>query len=361
MKFDLTGYNIDNLLKTLYIRKVTLLNVVRHEHNKVSFEILDRDFKKVKRHIANFKVKQTMSRFKRFPSYILANVGVIIGCFIGLIFGLFASQYTWQIKVYGMEELTENDIISVLSENNIKKGKINSQTSEEIEEILLNNYDRIAQVSVIREGTAIIINLSEKLVYNEVEFQPITAKYSGVIKSINIITGTANVKVGDYVNTGDVLVLPFNLNSKEQKVSVKPIAKITAEIFVVAKCEMKKIEQVLVRTGRTQKVYNYKLKNKKIFSGKSKNSFALFELVVYNENISDLIPLNRDKLVYYELKTQEVERDFKMEEQKLKEESVQKAYSNLPNGEILSEKSRVSIVEDTMFAITTITVYGEIV
>ena len=59
----------------------------------------------------------------------------------------------------------------------------------------MNNYDRIAQVSVIREGTAIIINLSEKLVYTEVEFQPIIAKYSGIIKDIKVITGTINVNV----------------------------------------------------------------------------------------------------------------------------------------------------------------------
>ena len=59
MKFDLIGYNIDNLLKTLYIKKVTLFNVEKTGRNQVSFEILDKDYKKVKRHIVNFKAKQT--------------------------------------------------------------------------------------------------------------------------------------------------------------------------------------------------------------------------------------------------------------------------------------------------------------
>ena len=176
MKIDLTGYNIDNLLKILYTKKVTLFNVVRNEHNKVSFEILDKDFKKVKRYIANFKVQQTLSKVKQIPKFLLANLGVILGCFVGILFYLFASNYTWQIQVYGTKDLTKSEIISVLKENGIKKGKINHQTSEEIEEILLNRYDRIAQVSVIREGTAIIINLSEKLVYVESEFEPIKAK-----------------------------------------------------------------------------------------------------------------------------------------------------------------------------------------
>ncbi|MBQ9795650.1 MAG: sporulation protein YqfD [Clostridia bacterium] len=360
MKFDLKGYNIDNLLKTLYVRKITLFNVQKTGRNQVSFEILEKDYKKVKRHIANFKVKQTFSSIKRFPKFILANLGVVVGCFIGIIFGIFASNYTWQIMVYGTEELSNGDILAVLSENGVKKGKINLQTSEEIEEILLNHYDRIAQVSVIREGTAIIINLSEKLVYNEIEFQPITAKYCGIVKEINIVTGTTNVKVGDYVNVGDVLVLPFNINSNGEKVSVMPIAEITGEIFAVSKCEMKKIEQVLVKTGRVQKVYKYKLKNLNLFSGKSKNSFALFETNVYNENISGLVPLNRDVYVYQELETQYVERDFAVEEANLVQKSKEKAYENLPVGTILTEKSETSIVGETMYAITTIVVNGEI-
>ncbi len=358
MKIDLTGYNIDNLLKILYTKKITLMNVVRHEHNKVSFEILDKDHKKVKRYIANFKVQETLSKFKQLPQILLNNLGVILGCFMGVLFGIFASNYTWQIQVYGTEELSENDIISVLSDNGIKKGKINHQTSDEIEEILLNNYDRIAQVSVIREGTAIVINISEKLVYVEGEFDPIIAKFSGIVKEINIITGTTNVKVGDYVNAGDVLVLPFNINSNGEKVSVKPVAEIKAEIYVVSKCEISKTEIELVRTGRTTTTYIYKFNNNKLFSSKNKNSFALFESVMYNENISDVVPLNRDVIIHYELIEKEVFKDFESEKQNLIDKSIKIAYENLPVGNILNESTQTSILDDKMFAITTIMVYG---
>ena len=360
MKIELNGYNIDNLLKTLHLKKITLTNIERTTHNKISFQILDKDYRKVKRYIANFKVKQTLSNFKQIPQFLLNNLGVILGCFIGILFGIFASNHTWQIKVYGTKELTYNDIVSVLSENGIKKGKINHQTSEEIKEILLNKYDRIAQVSVIREGTAIIINLSEKLVYNEVEFEPIKAKYSGIIKEINIITGTTNVKVGDYVNVGDVLVLPFNINANGEKVSVKPLAEIKAEIFVVSKCELNKFETKLVRTGNTTTTYDYKFKNKKLFSSKNKNSFALFETVMYNENISDLLPLNRDVCVHYELTESEVVNDFEKEKQNLINLSIEKTRETLPNGEIINEKTETTVLNDTMFAITTVTVFGNI-
>ena len=360
MKIDLTGYNLDNLIKTLYLKKIKLFNVQKTDRNKLSFEILDNDFKIVKRYIANFKVKQTLSFLKRFPWFLLNNLGVIIGCSVGLVFGIFATNYTWQIQVFGIEELSKTDILNVLSENGIEKGKINTQTSEEIEEILLNTYDRIAQVSVIREGTAIIINLSEKLVYQEIEHEAIKAKYAGVIKEINVITGTLNVNVGDYVNAGDMLVLPFNINADGEKVSVKPLAEIKAEMFIIGACEMKRVEDVLVETGKTKKIYKYKFKNLNLFSGKSKNSFALFKMNVYNENISGLIPLNRDVIVYHELKLTKVEHDLEQESENLKLRSKEKAQKSLPIGEILSEQTETSIVEDVLYAITTITVYGEI-
>lgn len=358
MKFKVTGYNINNLLRTLYQKKVILYNIEQIDKKTIAFEVPDSQAKKVKRRISNFKVVETLSFFKRLPKIMFANIAIILAVFVGSIFYLFISNFTWQIKVYGTEQLTEADIVQVLNENGIKTGKINLKTNEEIEDILLNNYDRIAQVSVIKYGTAIIINLSEKLVYLEQEFQPIIAKYSGVIKEINIITGTTNVKVGDYVNAGDILVLPFNLDSNNKKISVNPLAEITAEMFVVGKCEKKKEEQVIVRTGNTSKEYKYKLFNLNLFSSKNKNSFALFEAVVYNENISSIVPLKREVSTFYELAYETKQNDLNAEKEALIEKSKQQAYNNLPVGKILNEQTSTNIVNDTLYAITTISVLG---
>ena len=313
MKFDLNGYDLDNLIKKLYLKKVTLYNIVKYSNEHISFEIDDKNEKKVKRYIANFKVKQSLNKFKRVPKLVATNVGILLGVFFGIIFSIFASNYIWQIRIYGTNELNNSDILEVLKDNGICVGKINRTTSEEIENILLHNYDRIAQVSVIKKGTAIIINLSEKLVYSEINYEPITAMFNGIVTDINIITGTSNVKIGDYVNIGDVLVLPFNINSNGEKVSVEPLAEIKGQIFIINKVKLNRIEYTLKRTGNSIKTYIYKLFDLKLFSGKSKNSFALFETVSYNENISRLIPFSRDVIVYYELATVETIHDFDVE------------------------------------------------
>lgn len=359
MRFDLHGYNLDNLIKKLYLKKVTLYNVTKYSNEHLTFEIDDKDEKKVRRYIANFKVKSTLRKIKLIPKFIATNVGILIGVFLGIIFAIFVSNYTWQIRIYGTIELSEADIIQVLKDNGISTGKINLTSSEDIESILLNNYDRIAQVSVIKQGTAIIINLSEKLVYVETEYEPIVAKFNGIITDINIITGTSNVKIGDYVNVGDQLVLPFNINSNGEKVSVEPLAEIKGQIFIINKTELKRTEYVLQRTGKSIVTYKYKLFDLNLFSGKSKNSFALFETVSYNENVSRLIPLSRDVIVYYELAPVEILHDFDAGKDDLIEKSRTGAYDLLPAyTRMIDEQTSVSVLDDTMYATTIITIEG---
>lgn len=359
MRIDLEGYDIDNLLRLLYLKKVRLYNLTRKGQKNVTFEIDDRDAKKVKRYISNYKAKTTERTIKRLPKFIVANLGLVIGVFLGIIFCIFASNFTWQILVYGTEDLSTSDIIKVLADNGVKVGQINHETSEDIEAILLKNYDKIAQVSVIREGTAIIINLSEKLVYDDTVYEPIVARYNGIVTDINIITGTTNVKIGDYVNAGDVLVLPFNLNALGEKVSVEPMAEIKGKIFVIGKAELAREEVVLTPSGRTITTYEYKVWGKHLFFGKSKNSFAFFEFNMYNEYISRVLPITRTVTVYSELVETTITHDFASEREALVQESIDIAYNSLVEYDtMLDEHTIVTTVGDKMTACTTLTLTG---
>ncbi len=358
MKIELEGYNLGELIKTLHRKKFTLSNVCQTDSTHISFEIADKESARINRFIANYKIKKGLTKIKLLPRLTLANLGVIVALFLGIIFAIFCSNYVWQIRIYGNENISKQEIISVLSDNGIKKGKLNTKSNQQIEEILLNNYNRLAQVSVIREGTAIIINLSEKLVYNPGEFSPITAKYSGIITEINVLTGTLNVKVGDYVNVGDTLVLPFNLDSAGNKISVCPAAEIKAKLYITSKAEINKITYALERTGKTKKVYNYSIFNKHLYA-KNKNSFDFFECEEYNTYISNLIPIKQTTTTYYELKQVEVEHNLEQEKPELVEKAYNDAISKLPQDyTLINESNTTSLVDNTLYATTILTVEG---
>ncbi|MCQ2564734.1 MAG: sporulation protein YqfD [Clostridia bacterium] len=361
MKFNVTGYNLDNLLKKLYIKKIKLFNLKRLSQTEVQFEVEDKAYKRVKKYVANFKVKNNKPKAKRIGMFFVSNISIVLAVFVGAIFCLFLGNYTWQIEIFGLKDLTKNEVVEVLNQNGVKVGKISTKSAEQIENLLLENINRIAQVSVIKQGTAIIINLSEKLVYEPTEFLPIVATFSGIVERINIITGTTNVKVGDYVNVGDVLVLPFNMDANNNKVFVKPLAEIYGKIFVVGKTSLKTQEIVLKRTGNSQVVYDYYLFNNHIFSGKRENLFAKFEFVSYNENVSKLVPLKRKVTTYFELKETVVEHNLVEEQDAVLLKSQQLAHEMLPqDAKIVDEKTEKTLVDDTLTACTILTVEGKI-
>lgn len=359
MTIEVEGYNLNELVKLLYRKKIVLQNLYYKDETHIQFDIEDNEHAKVKRYILNYKVKLGLSKLKKLPKFMLTNLGIILGVFFGGLFYLFASSFTWQICIYGTQELSNAEILQVLNNNGIKKGKINLVSNEDIETILLNNYNRIAQVSVIKKGTAIIINLSEKLVYNEEEYEPIVANYSGIITQINISTGTTNVKVGDYVNVGDVLVLPFNITGSGEKVSVKPLAEIKAKMFVVGSCSLNETEKVLLPSGKKRVEYKYSLFKFNLFSGKNKNTFDFYNTTIYNETVSRLIPFSRQKIVYEELTLQEITHNLVEEQDSLKQKSYNIALNNLPtNYNLVEEKTTSTIVNGTLFANTVITING---
>ena len=360
MKYELNGYNIDELIKTLHRKHFQIFNIMRHDVKNVEFEVSDSDAKKVKKYLLNFKVKQKATSFvNRLRGFLYANVGFLIGCLIGLYFFIFSSSHIWQIKIYGNEKLTQKEILQVLKDNGVVKGSKNVKSKKQIEDILLNSYNKLAQVSVSKVGTTILINISEKLIYEEMEYANLTAKHAGIVTSINVITGTVNVKVGDYVNVGDVLVLPFNFDANGNKIFVNPIAEIKGEIYSITRTETPKNDKILTRSGRVLKHSKYYLKNKFLFESKGKKMFDIFETVVYNENITRLIPLRRERVLCYELCEKVIEHDFDNEKQDIVKKCEDIAHKNRPLGDILQERTTTMMVDNTLITTTILTILGD--
>jgi len=104
---------------------------------------------------------------------------------------------------------------------------------KDVENAIIDNFDELSFVSCIIEGQTLVLNIKEKLLLEEVfgQFRPIFAQNSGMITQIDLISGTAVVKTGDFVRKGDVLVEPFVIDTSGQKREVKANAKIYAKIY----------------------------------------------------------------------------------------------------------------------------------
>ena len=357
IKIKVIGYNLDQLINRLQNNNIVCYDIKRVENNVMFFSIGIRQYTKVKPLLKNYEYHIQYLGIANFKTWFIKNLAIILVIPIALGLMTVSTRFTWAIKIYGTNGELDKSVINILNKNDIAVGKLMPKDSQQIEKILLEELPNVAQVSCIKRGTSLIINISKKLVYTPESYEPIKAQYNGVVTNFSLISGTMAVNIGDFVSVGDILVYPFTLDKDNNQVSVKPIAEVTAKAYVVGSSKISASMVELVRTGKTHTTSCIQFLNKNLFSKKVSKPFALYETRVYNQYISSVLPIVKTRVVYYELGYQVVNYDLRAEQTRIESESVDLAYKNLPtNSDILDEQTTSLIVNDTLYATTTLTI-----
>lgn len=140
--------------------------------------------------------------------------GIIIGVFISLIMCVLSENTVWDVRISGNDRLTDTYIIRELGECGLGIGDLwsNIDTSS-LETSLLSRLDGISWININRRGSVAYVTVAEKEdgnIYSENEkkgvYANIVAQADCVITEITVKRGSAQVKVGDSVKKGDVLI-----------------------------------------------------------------------------------------------------------------------------------------------------------
>ncbi len=357
VKIKVTGYNLDRVINKLQNNNISCYNIIRAEHNVLFFVVNIKDLNKVKAMLKGYEYSVQYLGVANVKQVLIKNLAIIIVIPIAITLMIFSSYFTWNIKIYGGDNEIDMQVVKILNENNIGVGKRLPNAIESVEKILLEQMPNIAQVSCIKRGTTLIINISPKLVYVPETYQPICAKFNGIISSFSLISGTMAVNIGDFVSTGDILVYPFTFDKDGNQVSVNPIAEVKAKVYLTGASKLNATSTELARTGREHTTSCIQILNKKLFSKKLPKPFALYETNVYNQYISSVLPIVKTTITYYELDYVVVNYDLQLEQTRIEQESINIAYKNLPSGsEILDEKTTSLIVNDCLYSTTTLTI-----
>jgi len=357
VRVKVVGYNLDQLLNKLQHNNIVCYNIVRESGNVMFFSISIKQYIKVKPLLKNHEHHIKYLGIANFKTWLIKNLAIVLMMPIALGLMVFSTRFTWHIKIYGGEKSLQTEVIDILKDNNIAVGKTLPNNTKQIEQILLNKLPNIAQVSCIKRGTSLIINISKKLVYTPESYQPIRAKFNGVVTNFSLISGTMAISAGDFVSVGDILVYPFTLDKDGNQVEVQPIAEIRAKAYIVGSAKLASSEVVLSRTGKKYTTSSIRFLNKNLFSKKVAKPFALYETSVYNQYISSVLPVVKTKVTYYELDYVIVEHDLVAQKPQIEQQSIDLAYHNLPtNSEILDEQTTSLIINDTLYSTTTLTI-----
>lgn len=269
-------------------RNINLWNITHKESldsSEYYFFMKLKDYWEIRPIVNKTKVRPKIIKRIGLPFLIHNNrkrYGYVCGVIISILLIYLLSLSIWDISVLGGYKYTPNIILNHLEENNIKPGtKIKKLNGFEIERNIRNTYKDIGWVSAEIKGTRLIIRIKEttmpSVAKEDLEPSHIIAQKDGEVLSIITKAGTPNVKAGDIIKKGDILVSGLvNVYSDfEEIINIKPL---------VADSDIR------IKTDNKYKdTLNIKYRQKE-YTGKSKLGISInilkLKINIYNPRIS---------------------------------------------------------------------------
>ena len=321
---------------------------VKQRDGFIEFEVDESDGEEVEKFLnqQNVKIYSAVHKgLRRKILNILKMWGVVAGLAIGI--ALYSLQYffVFKIEVWGCDELNESEVANFVKENMTSRFKGNIDT-QRLEISIRDNFELVSSVSVAIVGQSLIVNINEAILPEELngEFEPIVSQYDGLVTEINLVQGTLNVKQGDIVQKGDILVYPYIIDGDGEQRPVQPKAEIFADVWVEKEDVFYEYQIIEERTGRKIECSQVTLFGLVIYSNTNENTFESFESEKTSSYIAEnnILPLIYTKYTFYETKTTEIIRNFEQEKDDLFENLRQKTLIYLPENAIIKdEKSSV--------------------
>lgn len=340
--FSIRGLNQERALSEL-AKKTNLSHIDRKSKSESSFLCEFSHSKQVK----NFLKTQNIEILEQknygilpFLMKTITSYGMIGAFLVFSFFLIFQSQFILRYKVYGVSVLSEKSVVSFVKKSfSHRKNKIKTK---EIESSLFDKFEEISLVSCAIKGQTLVINIKEKLLPEAVfgDFLPIISQKNCKITQIDLTSGTALVKVGDYVRAGDVLVEPYAIDTDGKRKKVQASAKIFADVYNVGMSEHFEKRVETFRTGRFCEKSDVMLFGLKIYSRAEKNNFKNFEVEVQEKNLSknNILPFKVKKTFLYETESRTVESKFEDEKEIYLKKSREKALENCKQSDKIKEE-----------------------
>ena len=334
-KFHIHGLNQEKLLSDL-CKTVSLNEIERKEKNETTFECSYFEYKKVEKFLKNRNVK--IVSIKHFGlaynlKKILTSYGLILAVLLFSVFYFVQNQFILQYEINGVDRLSEIEVMDFVKENySRQKNKI---SIDEIEMGLVDEFEEISFASCMIKGQTLVVNIKEKLWPDEMygEFSPIISQKDGKITEINLISGTAKVKVGDIVQKGDVLIEPYTIDASGEVKKVEAKGEVYAQVYNEGSCDHYQTYIQVERTGRVVEQNDITLFGLSIYSFKEDVNFQMYEVEYEDVNLTSnlFLPFKMRKTIHYELEEKIISSDFEDVKDEYIAKAKEKALENCDN------------------------------
>lgn len=345
------GYYIERFINICKVKKVPIWNLKRDGEINITFKTQIKGFKEICCIAKKVRCKVKIKNRKGLPFLLhkYKKRKIFVGLLVIMVITImFSSNFVWNIEIkeennQNLENI-ENDIIEAgLNIGNLKS-KIN--TKEIINKVRLKRND-IAWMGIELKGTNVIVKIvkadEKPEIIDENEFCNIISDKTGIITKINSQTGTANVKVGDIVKAGDVLINGWMEGKFTGIRYVHAKGDIQAKVWHTEYKNMKYNIIEKEETGNCENKYSVKINNFKINFYKKLSKFKIYDTIEAEKKLkifSDFyLPISIIKTTNREL--EEIQKSYGLEEAKKQgiEELQNKLDSEIENKEAIIGKN----------------------
>ncbi len=326
LRIEVTGYYIERFINLCNNNHILTWNVKKGKQSNVLLNIEIKKLKEVIKLAKKVKCKVKIKSKKGLP-FILNRYKkrkmFAISLIIIIILIAASSKFIWNIEVRQEEGNKIENIEQDLSDVGLKIGKLKSKidTKEIINKIRLKRED-IAWLGIEIKGTNAIVKIvkaTEKpKIIDQNEYCNIVSDKEGIITKINAQKGTAQVKVGDTVTNGTVLIGGWMEGKYTGVRYVHAEGEVEAKIWYTKSKTIKYNSKEKEKTGNEEKKYGIKINNFEINLGKGVSKFKIYDTMITEKKFqifSDFyLPISIIEKNNKELK--EVEKTYTPEEAK---------------------------------------------
>ena len=340
VKIKVEGLFLERFINICVSKKILLMDIKREKSTIMYANVGIADYKKLKQVARKTKSKIKIQRKKGLPFTIKKYrkrkiFGILFVVILALL--IVSSNYIWNIEISGNVKITNQEILQSLEESGLKVGlsKNDIDINAVISKIRLDRED-IAWIGITVKGTNAIVKIKEAAkapeVIDENKFCNIVANKTGMITKINVQNGTANVKEGDIVEEGDILVNGYLEGKYTGTRYVHGAATVEAKIWYTKKEKAMLKQQIPVQTGNEEKKYSIKFKKNQINLFKTLSKFEKYDTINENKKIilfsNFYLPIEVVKITNKEYVLQDV------------------TYTNEEQIQILTEKLKKELLEE---------------
>ena len=333
VRITVEGYYIERFINICTTNKILIWNLKREKGVKLHLNTGIEDFYKIIKIAKKLKCKIKIekkrgipfivNKYKKRKIFLISLIIIFIALYI-------SSNYVWNIEIqvednFKLENI-KNDIQNAGLQTGMKKNKVN--TEEIVNKIRLKRTD-ISWIGISLKGTNAIVKIVKAKeapeLINEKEYTNIVAKKSGTITQIVAQNGTAQVKAGDKVEKGQILI-KGTMEGKYTGIRyVHSLGEIKAivEYSETAKVPLK--EEQKVKTGKKETKYGIKFDKFQINFYKPLSKFKIYDTIEEEKKLrvfSNLyLPISVKKITNEELE--------KSSKNYSKEEAIEKGTKQL--------------------------------